>query len=81
MRLIDADALIPDRDYYEGGGYDAVSCEQIDKAPTVKRPQGEWIKEEDTGLIGCSCCHIVWLRGKTAFCPNCGADMREEDSI
>lgn len=41
-----------------------------------KRPQGEWIKDEDTGLIGCSCCHIVWLRGTTAYCPNCGADMR-----
>lgn len=35
MRPIDADALIPDRDYYEGCGYDAVSCEQIDNAPTV----------------------------------------------
>lgn len=35
MRTIDADTLIPDRDYYEGCGYDAVSCEQIDNAPTV----------------------------------------------
>lgn len=40
------------------------------------RPRGEWIKDNDTGLIGCSCCHIVWLRGNTKFCPNCGADMR-----
>ena len=41
-----------------------------------ERHHGEWIKDEDTGLIGCSCCHIVWLRGCTKFCPNCGADMR-----
>lgn len=34
-RLIDADKLIPDRDLYEGQGYSAVSCEQIDNAPTV----------------------------------------------
>ena len=33
---------------------------------------------KDNELIGCSHCHIVWLRGTTAFCPNCGADMRKE---
>ena len=41
-RLIDADALIPDRDYYEGGGYDAVSCEQIDNAPTIETDMSEY---------------------------------------
>lgn len=38
-RLTDADMLSPDRDYYENSynsGYDAVSCQQIDNAPTVK---------------------------------------------
>lgn len=38
-RLIDANMLSPDRDYYENSynsGYDAVSCQQIDNAPTVK---------------------------------------------
>lgn len=39
--------------------------------------QGVWIRDEDTGLIGCSHCHIVWLRGNTtAYCPNCGAKMK-----
>jgi len=39
MRLIDADMLSPDRDYYDNSicsGYDAVSCQQIDSATTVK---------------------------------------------
>lgn len=39
MRLIDADMLVPDRDYYDNSpnsGYDAVSCQQIDNAETVK---------------------------------------------
>lgn len=42
-----------------------------------KRPHGKWIKD-DNGLIGCSHCHIVWLRGTTAFCPNCGACMIDD---
>lgn len=39
MRLIDADMLSPDRDYYDNSicsGYDAVSCQQIDSAKTVQ---------------------------------------------
>lgn len=39
MRLIDADMLSPDRDYYDNSicsGYDAVSCQQIDSAKTVE---------------------------------------------
>lgn len=44
-----------------------------------ERPQGEWI--EDSGNIACSHCHTIWLYRKTDFCPHCGADMREEDSV
>ena len=39
MRLIDSDMLFPDRDYYDNSpvsGYDAVSCSQIDNAPTIR---------------------------------------------
>lgn len=39
MRPIDADMLVPDRDYYDNSpdsGYDAVSCSQIDAAPTLR---------------------------------------------
>ena len=45
-----------------------------------ERPHGKWIKDEDTGLVGCSNCHIVWLRGFTKFCPNCGAEMRGDEA-
>jgi hypothetical protein len=48
-----------------------------DAKKEFERPKGKWIKD-DNGLIGCSHCRIVWLRGMTDFCPNCGADMREE---
>jgi hypothetical protein len=57
-RLIDADMLSPDRDYYYNGGYDAVSCQQIDYAPTVKAIPLNRIKkarEEIQKLRGCSC--------------------------
>lgn len=48
-----------------------------ENAPTVERPQGEWIR---TALYGetcyeCNKCnrHQTHI---TKFCPNCGADMR-----
>ena len=41
-----------------------------------KRPQGEWIKDSDNGLIACSHCHTICLYRKMDFCPDCGADMR-----
>lgn len=64
MRLIDADKLTPDRDLYEGQGYSAVSCEQIDKAETIERTKGKWIlPKQDDGMsepiayqVRCSIC-------------------------
>ena len=57
-----------------------IICNDFIDRKSLERPHGEWIKEEDTGLVGCSNCHIVWLRGITKFCPNCGADMRGDDT-
>lgn len=48
MRLIDADMLSPDRDYYDNSicsGYNAVSCQQIDSATTVKAIPLDKIKQ------------------------------------
>ena len=50
------------------------------------RPHGEWIehrKHNSTGYFfseyECSVCHDeVWQKTEWQFCPNCGADMREE---
>lgn len=48
--------------------------EIIDNAPTVERPQGEWIKLRDYDFK-CSLCGFS-IMDKYNFCPECGADMR-----
>lgn len=67
--------------------------EFLEKAPTVERPRGEWIKtfrckgeDINTGTIlslyyyDCpKCKYRTGNQGKEFyFCPNCGADMRGE---
>lgn len=90
MRLIDADALIKDIDYSAdmGGALGkVVECVKyyakymVASAPTTEeRKKGKWI-DKSGGIEGawnyCSVC------GEQAidlydFCPNCGADMREQ---
>lgn len=62
MRLIDADLLEPDADYYEGDYY-AVSIAQIQSAPTIEeRKTGKWVWDENgmdwnLGAWVCSECH------------------------
>lgn len=60
------------------------SCVSKGKCAST-RPQGEWIVDEDNGILKfmkCSNCGEVaeWLDGGSQFlsnfCPNCGADMR-----
>lgn len=87
MRCIDADALEPDADYYEGD-YWAVSIVQIHNAPTIEpRKKGRWIKKTIKKKIendySCSECgrHVSVMRGYDVrlvypFC-HCGADMTE----
>lgn len=101
MRLIDADALkneLSDKDYitYTHEYGDAIPVNwimnAIDNAPTVERPQGEWITDIDNIPLCKNCGEIalqrVYVRTpqlleevsmvKSNFCPNCGADMRKE---
>lgn len=46
-----------------------------------ERPQGEWMKIEAPSytIIRCTCCgykdNAIYIPN---FCPNCGADMRED---
>lgn len=48
----------------------------IDYAPTVERPQGEWIFiGKSTNCIMCSNCTFMFHTA-TPFCPYCGTNMR-----
>lgn len=56
---------------------DIESAEAADVAPVA---HGRWIKTDhgnDTLLASCSQCNypVDWWRGKTKYCPNCGAKM------
>lgn len=93
MRTIDADALMPlfmkkantmkDRHGVKLGeewllNYNDIK-DVIDKAPTVERPQGEWIYHKGLSESReCSVCGVWldWSLVRNSFCPNCGADMR-----
>ena len=85
MRLIDADALIERwtaNGDYENGIYDgAFIIKTFEEAPTIKpRPRGKWIRKHNVhGAVYCSLCDYELHTNDTNFCPNCGADMREEE--
>lgn len=91
MRLIDADALKAFIGTYDGttAQVEAVEVQYIDNAPTIDRPQGEWITWEEAGndiaspnRHECSCCHdsaqvlVNGIELLSDYCPNCGAKMK-----
>lgn len=39
----------------------------------------EWELDEKTGRKRCSACKSEWTGGEWAFCPVCGAAMKEKD--
>ena len=48
-------------------------------ADEYTRPRGKWILCHDTYFSKCSICGDIWLNEECKnYCPNCGADMREE---
>lgn len=66
----------------EGNGLtEELLLEQLRSIPSVDRPRGQWIVDEESGTSACSHCGIVWqfIDGTTGsrFCPDCGADMRD----
>ena len=90
MRLVDADELInaiADFPY----GYRGMIKNVIAEQPTVEeRKKGKWITEpydleSDVWAHRCSnCLKVAMLGGNDInlnFCPNCGADMRGEQSV
>ena len=76
-RYIDADKLIKLATHE--GAYGYVDVHDIYNAPTadvVERKKGKWIQFVP-GLYECSECGR-FSPTQENFCPNCGANMREE---
>ena len=45
-----------------------------------ERMRGKWIDDGDPFMWECGCCgYRVKRYNNTRYCPNCGADMREDD--
>lgn len=47
-----------------------------------ERPQGEWIEDytaKKKRVVACNKCHCLNIMGKSNFCPNCGAYMRQSN--
>ena len=91
-RLIDKDALKKAIYDYDEVSIDIDSLtELIDNAPTIEPVKGKWKWIERCGneVLVCSECkgichnHYDWEEDiryydRNSFCPNCGADMRED---
>lgn len=94
MRAIDADRLLTDRMkehyYHLPNGDIAIPIIDIEHAPTIvpERKRGKWLANGDI-LKECSFCGEdwdkyvfgdIWYTGELPkFCPNCGAEMKEEE--
>jgi len=91
-RLIDADALFREMEkaqWYNNADRDEIAEELVLNAPTIeKRKTGHWIPQDHNHTHGnvstliyfppvCSECGHAGDFNMN-FCPNCGADMREE---
>lgn len=57
----------------------------LDDMPSIQpiRPQGNWILDETDNSITCDKCGcLIWANdisnGEAHYCPNCGADMKED---
>lgn len=81
-RYIDADKLIEFANNTKDKTIDANDIARFPIADVRENVKGEWIIKKD--VTECSNCHTKWnnYRGLIStfdFCPDCGADMREEE--
>lgn len=76
---LNGDPIFDDKGYLNENGYE--SLDTIQGAEIVKLKKGKWItKHEPLFYQECSECHTMTFVIGMYFCPNCGADMREEDN-
>lgn len=84
--VCDACGIVPDREK-ENCQYKFVGCKEYYNVfvlpPADVRPvkHGKWIVKTDSEgkICGvCSCCGYKQYAGHLKYCPECGADMRED---
>ena len=94
MRAIDGDALFREMEkaqWYNNADRDESAEELVLNAPTIEpqRKKGTWIEQDDSWdgvYYECSACGEPWTLidgtpwdNGMKFCPNCGAEMRDDD--
>lgn len=88
MRLIDADKGLISKIQLKTGCNFITAQEIVDSMPTVEeRKVGKWIFHEKSISTGfkdlreCSCCrcYFRWEMPRNSYCPNCGAEMENEE--
>ena len=60
--------------------------DDINAADVQPVKRGKWEKKSSVGVFRCSLCQHIFMLGayeidEYHFCPNCGADMREPETI
>ena len=54
--------------------------EAIAELPPAEPKRGKWVDDGDPLMLTCGNCGYAVMRyNNTPFCPNCGADMREDE--
>lgn len=54
--------------------------EVIEDLPSAEPKRGKWVDDGDPLMLTCGNCGYAVMRyNNTPFCPNCGADMREDE--
>lgn len=80
------DMTIEDSAFWDHKAVLEVISNQPSAQPERKRGKWERVTNNDNGIdFRCSACHRYRfhngeMRRKYKFCPNCGADMREDES-
>lgn len=85
MRSIDADALkesVSNSPLIDFDDYDIF--ELIDNAPTVETPHGKWVMVKENNIsmncFRCTNCNFIMNNSCYNYCPNCGAEMRGDET-